>query len=826
MKFCITSIILFILLTFSVVSQENPKIDVDYILSGSENVETGFITHEFNEGEKFYRKEFYEGSFRAFSELYKITRESAVLNYKLGVSALYGGRASEAADFLLESLPGVAGDYYLQLGYALQARLHYSAARDAFEKYNNTLSKRGKKNFREYYNQLVRECDFGENNATDSVPSFVINAGPAVNSYYNEYGAVENSRHNRIFYTSRRPERLPDVPGNRDKFDERILQASYVDQEVAEGNEVSRLNSRFHSGIAGISPDEDFLFVYKGKKRSGQIRVADITGKKVKKSDYMSSRIDHKVFKETTFAETSDGRVFFVSERTGGMGGKDIWTVTRKGHGRFSKPKNMGSVINTPFDEEGVFVTPDGNTLYFASRGHAGFGGYDIYKSGKNRNGEWMIPENAGQPVNSPQDDLFFFPTSDPQVAFISSSRPGGYGGLDIYKIKKDIRIPFSIMGKVTDKETGNALDAKVSLFDTYKKEQIISERTDSLTGEYFMAVEDSGSYVLQVGAEGYKIIMADVFSPRVRNSEIRKDFKLDKLKHPYTLKGKITDVDTFEPVQAEIIFKSVGSDSVTHRIFSDRNTGEYLITFGDKFNLSMTVSAKDYHIFSSQLFLKNTIGSLEENNVELERSVMAYTVSGRILEEETNVAVPGELAFFKPGEDNAFVVRNADPVSGKYSVTVYEPGPFLIEITADGYFFSNSTLQFHSDSTLKVKNIIMQPMSAGASIVAENILFTSGKATLRAESYPEINRLVRLLNDNPSVSIEVSGHTDNTGSASLNKRLSKARALSVKRYLESQGIDPVRLEYEGYGFDQPIVPNTTVEGRAQNRRVEIKVIE
>lgn len=825
MKFLFASGLLCFLLTGYVFSQENPKIDIDIILNNSGEVEPEFVREKLKEGDKYYKREFYEGSFRAYHDLYKKVDTPPALNYKLGVSALLGGKANQSADFLLESLPAVADDYYLQLGYAFQANLEYERARDAFEKYNNTLSKWAKKRFRPKFSQLLDECEFGIDNTSDSIPAFVINAGPAANSYYHEYGAVENSRHNRVFYTTRRPDRLPDIPGSRDEFEERILEASYEEGEFSEGVEVSKLNSRFNSGVAGISHDEDFLFVYRGKKRGGQVRIADITGKKVTKPSKISGRVDHKIFKETAFAETNDGQVFFVSDRRGGEGGKDIWTAQRRGHGRFSRPQNLGADINTPFEEEALYVTPDGKTLYFASNGHPGFGGFDVYETNKNSEGEWETPENLGQPINSPQDDLFFFPTSDQLVAFIASSRPGGYGGLDIYRIKKDLRIPFTIIGNVEDQETGASLYAKLSLVDKTKGQEITSIFSDSVSGEYKIALADTGNYVLQASAEDYKMEIAPVVSPTERNVTVVQDFNLEKLQHPYSLSGRISDLETEEPLHAEIIFKDLDKDSVTNRIFSDRNTGEYSITFEDKFNLTMIVSAADYYEFSTDLMLQNTEGSSEVKDVELELSVKGYTLSGKIVETETNDPVPGELAVYKPEVVDPVVVNYADSVTGNYSFTVYDTGPFLVEVNADGYFFNNLAIEFHPDTTLKVKNIEMQPMSTGASIVAENILFTTGKATLRAESYPELDRLVRLLKENPSVRIEVSGHTDNTGSASLNKRLSRDRALSVKRYLESQGIDPERIEYEGYGFEKPIAPNTTPEGRAKNRRVEIEVI-
>lgn len=473
--------ILFLLLLFlnacwgSLLGQESPKTDVNQILQGASGADLEYNLDRLNQGERFYRTGYYEGSFRAFFELYKHNPEVASLNYKLGVSALLGDKPEEAAGFFLESLPSVADDYYLLLGYAHRARLEYSRARESFEQYNNTLSSWKQKQFRPLLNQLLSDCEFGGANVRDSVPAFVINPGPAVNSYYDEYAAVEDSKNKRIFFVTRRPDYLPDVPVGRDVFEERILEASYVDGVVTEGVENNRLNSRFNSGIAGISPDGETLYVYRGKKRSGQIGLTDISKKRVRKPKPISERIDHKVFKETAFTETEDGVVFFVSDRRDGMGGKDIWTCRRKGSRRFSRPRNMGPVINTLFDEEGVFVTPDGNTLYFSSEGHPGFGGFDIYKVERNRDGDWMHPVNMGQPFNSPFDDLFFFPSSDSLVSLIASSRPGGYGGLDLYKIQKDIRIPFSIAGNISDAESGQALHGQLSLIDTLKREQVLT---------------------------------------------------------------------------------------------------------------------------------------------------------------------------------------------------------------------------------------------------------------------------------------------------------------------------------------------------------------
>jgi len=112
-----------------------------------------------------------------------------------------------------------------------------------------------------------------------------------------------------------------------------------------------------------------------------------------------------------------------------------------------------------------------------------------------------------------------------------------------------------------------------------------------------------------------------------------------------------------------------------------------------------------------------------------------------------------------------------------------------------------------------------------GSTIVLKNVFFDYNKATLKPESYLELDRVVKLLTDNPSMRIELSGHTDNRGTAEYNQKLSEDRAKSCVDYLTSKGIAPSRLEYKGYGETKPIDTHDTEEGWANNRRTEFKII-
>ena len=121
--------------------------------------------------------------------------------------------------------------------------------------------------------------------------------------------------------------------------------------------------------------------------------------------------------------------------------------------------------------------------------------------------------------------------------------------------------------------------------------------------------------------------------------------------------------------------------------------------------------------------------------------------------------------------------------------------------------------------------DIKLMPIQKDAKIVLRNVFFDTDKATLKPMSYTELDKLVEIMNKNPKIKIEIGGHTDNVGSKAYNQRLSQSRAESVVNYLISKGFSSDRMTYKGYGFDDPIATNNTEEGRAQNRRVEFKIL-
>ena len=152
------------------------------------------------------------------------------------------------------------------------------------------------------------------------------------------------------------------------------------------------------------------------------------------------------------------------------------------------------------------------------------------------------------------------------------------------------------------------------------------------------------------------------------------------------------------------------------------------------------------------------------------------------------------------------------------------------INVKAEGYLFSSETFDLTDSTSAEYreieKDIALDKIKVGSKVVLKNIFFDFNKATLRSESKAELNRLKRIMNDNPTMKIEIGGHTDSKGSDAYNENLSKNRAGSVVEYLVQQGIDKSRMSFKGYGESQPIATNETEEGRQENRRVEFKILQ
>jgi outer membrane protein OmpA-like peptidoglycan-associated protein/tetratricopeptide (TPR) repeat protein len=205
---------------------------------------------------------------------------------------------------------------------------------------------------------------------------------------------------------------------------------------------------------------------------------------------------------------TSDGKtLYFVSDRAGGLGGYDIYKTQKDETGEWSVPVNLGSTINTAGNEKAPFIHTDSQTLYFSSDGKMGLGGYDIFFSKLREDGTWSEPKNIGYPINSFDDDVGFFVSTDGHYGYFASNKFAGFGGWDLYSfdLYEGAR-PEKVLivkGKISNLKTKDFNDVRVEVknVETRKIQQL---EVDTLTGEYFGAVLLRDDYIMTVRKKGY----------------------------------------------------------------------------------------------------------------------------------------------------------------------------------------------------------------------------------------------------------------------------------------------------------------------------------
>ncbi len=202
--------------------------------------------------------------------------------------------------------------------------------------------------------------------------------------------------------------------------------------------------------------------------------------------------------------------------------------------------------------------------------------------------------------------------------------------------------------------------------------------------------------------------------------------------------------------------------------------------------------------------------------------------VSGKVLDCKTKMPLSTTITYRDLTTDKELGSARSNPTDGSYKIVLPAGKSYSFFATKANYYpISNSVDATKTEAYKEItQDLLLCPIEVGETIRINNIFFEFAKADLKAESYPELDRVVKFLNTNSSISIQISGHTDNVGSEADNLKLSDARAASVVTYLTSKGIDAPRLTSKGYGKSKPVASNDNDEGRAMNRRVEFTIVK
>lgn len=202
--------------------------------------------------------------------------------------------------------------------------------------------------------------------------------------------------------------------------------------------------------------------------------------------------------------------------------------------------------------------------------------------------------------------------------------------------------------------------------------------------------------------------------------------------------------------------------------------------------------------------------------------------LKGKILSKETKKPVAATISITDLATNQLAGIFNSNSFNGKFT-SIMNPGKnYAITIEAPGYLFYSENINIPDEKTFKeiTKEVLLEPITEGSKTALNNVFFEKGSSTLKEDSNQELDKLAKLLNENPKLFVEIAGHTDSTGTKEINKKLSQERAESLVKYLNNKGIEKNRFQAVGYGAEFPTVSNVTEEGRSQNRRTEMIIVE
>ncbi len=473
---------------------------------------------------------------------------NANLNYMLGVIYFNLNPYAETSIFFFEkafSLKGnIPDDALYYCAWANQFQYKWDEAINYYQKYLLYLNVNTQENqyFIEDVNKKIEECKIGKQEMASPKKIIIDNIGNAINTKYPEYGVFINADESMMVFTARQENSTGGKnDGEIGAYFEDIYTSNFSGTQWGQAKNMGIVvNSDNHDATAGLSSDGSKMYIYKYKDNDGgDIYVSNLKGTSWSKPEHLNKNINSKSHESTVSLSFDGKKLYYVSDKEGGNGDKDIYVSKQDIKNDWGVSENIGIDINTKYAEEGVFVHPDGKTIYFSSKGHKTMGGYDVFKS-IFENGKWSEPENLGYPINGPDDDVFFVISGSGRHGYFASSKQGGFGSNDIYRISfestKDSLIVSGpkltvLKGVISDAKTKMPIEATIELIDNTINKLIASFISNSSTGKYLVSLPSGKNYGIVVKHEGYLFHSENFDIPASKDyQEIEKNIELKKI--------------------------------------------------------------------------------------------------------------------------------------------------------------------------------------------------------------------------------------------------------------------------------------------------------
>jgi outer membrane protein OmpA-like peptidoglycan-associated protein len=696
--------------------------------------------------------------------------------------------------------------------------------------------------------QLLRACDYEEELMTKSVSSYEI-TNCDFNSASDDFSPFHYK--NGLVFSSER-DTNPIIRRTHNWTGNPFLELYYVDakqqgsKENGCGNYTfgrpekfsNEINTKFHDASVAFSKNGEEIFFTRNNFLDGK-KEADDAGIMRLKIFYARSEGEGKwgelqslPFNSNEYsvahpALSNDGKkLYFASDMPGGFGGMDLY-VSDKESGRWGPPMNLGPEINTEGHEIFPYVAPN-NNLYFASDGHVGLGGLDIYYSTYKDAGVWTTPENIGYPMNTVSDDFSIVFNEEGTCGFLASDREGGVGHDDIYSFKKTA---LTVEVLVFDEKTEAPLEG-ASVYVACKQDSMVTNADGIVT------------FDLKLNEVCKLTASMDTYLPADAEASTKNLTLTDKLevKIPmrrsamFEVEGVVFDAFTSLPMEGATVVIENDCGQPLAPPFTTSINGRY--AFKLDMDCCYKIKATQLNYFAGIAENVCTKGKTESETLK-ENLYLQPTSINALSDTDPNKSKgdkkkPTEIGGSVTGEDGSLTATKKQETQYTY----YDP-------TTDTWMDKDTRLPAdgkYPDGREYKKGVAIrsgktfddspkQPTSDNPEFAyLLHIYYDFDQAFIRHDAIPELEKLKKLMVENPQYIIEIGSHTDARGSGHYNQRLSQRRAEAVVRWLADKGVSRSRLVARGYGEQVNVndcvnnVPCTEREHQ-MNRRTEFKVI-
>ena len=546
-----------------------------------------------------------------------------------------------------------------------------------------------------------------------------------------------------------------------------------------------------------------------------------------KKGNNMDFLINGKKVFTTKFLPFKGSYLGFVADKSSKMAADYIVVkhpkikinLVSKSISKYNK-KNMGLNINSPYPEIAPVISPDGNTLYFARSKHPQTtppkSKYDIWVSHRDANGKWGKAKRLGKPLNNSGDNVVIAVSPDNNTLLLETL----YNSDGSYKSDQGISITHKT-------KSGWSIPRKVVIDDYYNLDQYESFCPTANRQVLIMSVQRKDSYGDKDMYVSFRQANGTYSKPKNMGTDLN---SFNQEGTPYIAPDNKTlyFYSYVEPGYGSAdIFVTKRLDDTWTKWSKPKNLGKKVNT--SDWDVYYTVPAKGdfaYLISSKDSYGAEDIFSIQLE--EIEKPDPVVLVKGVVVDKKTQYPISTKIIYENALTGKIEGIANSNPNTGKYQIILPYGVKYEVRAKKKNYFAVSETLDLRKIEEYKEvkKNLIMIPLEKTKTIILKDVHFYAAKDVLIESSYHELNRLAKTLKENPTMVIEIQGHTEST--AGYEKKLlalSERRAKRVKQYLIKRGVSQTKIKTKAFGGTKPIATNANEAGRKKNRRVEFKII-